>query len=185
MNRRRHRRILHCMGRPIGGQCRIWARRESGSRRERVPVLSERGRNITKVSAASQFARSKRALVSGPRNDKKGRRARPRARSVGEIKGRIVLGLALPPPPPPPPPPPSPPLLGSPLWTILCTRVSLLRFNGGGERTTLGSSIGLQKSKRNPLAVEQKEISLLLRSLRPPHPLRPPRPPHESRSIGP
>ncbi|KAL2728482.1 hypothetical protein V1478_006114 [Vespula squamosa] len=181
MNRRRHRRILHCMGRPIGGQCRIWARRESGSRRERVPVLSERGRNITKVSAASQFARSKRALVSGPRNDKKGRRARPRARSVGEIKGRIVLGLAL----PPPPPPPSPPLLGSPLWTILCTRVSLLRFNGGGERTTLASPIGLQKSKRNPLAVEQKEISLLVRSLLSPHPPRPSRPPHESRSIGP
>lgn len=35
----------------------------------------ERGRNITKVSAASQFARSKRALVSGARPAKKVARA--------------------------------------------------------------------------------------------------------------
>lgn len=46
-------------------------RREKKRGAERETEPHGRGRNITKVSAASQFARSKRALVSGPETGQK------------------------------------------------------------------------------------------------------------------
>jgi hypothetical protein len=57
------------MAREGGGGKSERAREREGERGEGGPY--SRSRNITKVSAASQFARSKRALVSGPGTRKK------------------------------------------------------------------------------------------------------------------